>query len=59
MKSCHLWQHRWPFKALLSEISLTEKDKYYIILLNVESQNKQKTNCSIDTENSLVVVKGK
>ena len=32
----------------LSEISLTEKDKCYMILLNVESQNKQKTNPSID-----------
>ena len=44
---------------ILSEISLTEKDKCYMILLNVESQNKQKPNPSIDTENSLVVARGR
>ena len=44
---------------ILGEISLTEKDKYYMILLNVESQNKQKTNPSIDTDNSLMVARGR
>ena len=41
-KSCHLWQHGWTLKGIiLSEISQTEKDKYYLISLYVESKKNQ------------------
>ena len=39
IKSCHLLQHEWSQRVfMLSEISYTEKDKYYIVSLIVESK---------------------
>ena len=45
---------------ILSEISQTEKEKYCMISLNVEYENKtrQKLLMSVDTENRLVVARG-
>ena len=45
---------------MLSEISLTEKDKYHIISLNAEFKKQSlNRNRFINTGNKLVVVKGK
>ena len=44
IKSCHVLQHKWSQRVFkLSEISYTEKDKYYIVSLTVESK-KYETN---------------
>ena len=49
---------------MISQISKTEKDKYCVIHLYVESKNKtnkqskQKRNRLLDTENKLVVARG-
>ena len=43
---------------MLNEISLTDKDKYHIISLICEIQNKKQKNELMNTENRLVVAGG-
>ena len=66
-KFCHLQQHGWTWRVLcLSEITETEKDKYWMIHLHVESKNTtnwqilniliiKNRNRLTDTENKLVL----